>query len=84
MGANVVDIEEQVCKDILRRQQLGIAKYGVTVENNPLVLREWLQHTYEELLDAAVYVRRSMAEIDRTQSDLNKWVREQLERTAFQ
>jgi len=57
-------IELTVIQDIARRQQLGIAKYGQTVADNPLVLREWLLHQYEELLDAAVYVKRSIAEID--------------------
>jgi len=31
---------------------------------NPLELRQWLQHQYEELLDAAVYCRRAIQEID--------------------
>lgn len=57
-------IEAQVCEDIAKRQALGIAKYGTTVADNPLELRQWLQHQYEELLDAAVYTRRAMAELD--------------------
>ena len=60
----VQGIEAIVCADIARRQELGIAKYGTTVEQNPLELRAWLQHQYEELLDAAVYCRRAIAEID--------------------
>lgn len=57
-------IEALVCEEIARRQQLGVAKYGTTVADNPLPLRDWLQHQYEELLDAAVYVRRAIAELD--------------------
>ena len=57
-------IEAEVCAEIARRQALGIAKYGGTVANNPLSLREWLQHAYEESLDQAVYLRRAIAEID--------------------
>lgn len=60
----VQGIEAIVCADIARRQELGIAKYGTTVAQNPLELRAWLQHQYEELLDAAVYCRRAIAEID--------------------
>jgi hypothetical protein len=63
-------IEALVCQDITKRQTLGIAKYGTTVAQNPLPLRAWLEHQYEELLDAAVYCRRAMAEIDRAQDDL--------------
>lgn len=57
-------IEALVCADIAQRQSQGIAKYGTTVAENPLELRLWLQHQYEELLDAAVYTRRAMAELD--------------------
>lgn len=56
--------EARVCADIARRQQMGIAKYGTTVEANPLQLREWLQHAYEEVLDLAVYLRRAIEEHD--------------------
>lgn len=58
-------IEAAVCEDIAARQQLGINKYGTTVADNQLSLREWLEHQYQELLDAAVYCRRAMAEIDK-------------------
>lgn len=57
-------IEALVCQEIALRQQLGIAKYKTTVADNPLVLREWLQHALEECIDQAVYLRRAIAEID--------------------
>lgn len=56
--------EAAVCADISRRQQLGIKKYGMTVAENPLPLRTWLQHAYEETLDQAVYLKRSIEELD--------------------
>lgn len=58
-------IEALVCEEITLRQQKGINKYGTTVADNQLSLREWLQHQYEELLDAAVYCRRAITEIDK-------------------
>lgn len=58
--------EGRVCADVARRQRLGFAKYGTTVENNPLNLRQWLQHAYEETLDQAVYLKRAIEEHDRT------------------
>lgn len=61
--------EAEVCNDIAQRQQLGIAKYGTTVRENPLELRQWLQHQYEELLDAAVYCKRAIEELDKKQDD---------------
>jgi hypothetical protein len=58
-------IERLVCRDITERQLYGISKYGLTVENNPLPLRAWLQHAYEECLDQAVYLKKAMAEMDK-------------------
>lgn len=57
-------IEARVCEDIAERQQKGIAKYGLTVAENPLPLKEWLQHAYEETLDNAIYLKRAIAEMD--------------------
>jgi IS1 family transposase len=56
--------EGRICADIAKRQQLGVKKYGVTVEKSNLTLRQWLQHSYEETLDNAVYLKRAMEEID--------------------
>lgn len=64
MEIDVSGIEAQVCQDIAARQKLGINKYGVTVENNPLTLREWLTHLYQEQLDACIYTLRSIKEIE--------------------
>jgi hypothetical protein len=61
----MTDIETQVCLDILARQKVGIAKYKYTVADNPLSLRAWMEHYYEELLDAAIYAKRAIAEIDK-------------------
>lgn len=44
---------------------MGIAKYGTTVSDNPLELRQWVQHAYEEALDQAIYLRRIMEELDK-------------------
>jgi hypothetical protein len=59
-----VGTEAAVCGDIARRQKIGIAKYGTTVADNPLPLRAWLQHAYEETLDEAIYLKRAIEEID--------------------
>lgn len=61
----MMDTETEVCADILDRQQAGIRKYGTTVAGNPLPLRQWLQHSYEEMLDQCVYLKRAMQELDK-------------------
>lgn len=56
--------EAAVCLDIAQRQKLGINKYGTSVAENPLELRAWLQHAYEEALDQAIYLKRSIELMD--------------------
>jgi hypothetical protein len=56
--------EARVCADIAARQALGLRKYGQTVEDNPLPLKAWLQHAYEETLDQAVYLKRAIEQIE--------------------
>lgn len=58
-------VVESVRADLLRRSQLGIAKYGVTLDRTDLGLRDWLQHAYEEHLDSANYLKRAIIELDR-------------------
>ena len=52
--------EHQPCST----QKRKIAKYGMTVADNPLAPRAWLQHALEEVLDQAVYLKRAINEID--------------------
>ena len=61
---NPTGIELLVCQDIASRQAKGMAKYGTTVANNPLPLKEWLQHAYEEHLDACVYLKKAIEELE--------------------
>lgn len=60
--------EARVCGLIAQRQQLGLNKYGTTVAENPLTLRQWLVHQQEELADALVYCTRAIEELDKENS----------------
>lgn len=61
--------EARVIAMISERQEKGVSKYGTTVAENPLSLREWLQHAMEEALDQAIYLARAIEEIDRNADD---------------
>ena len=61
-------VEARICAEIAARQKRGIAKYGMTVAENPLSLLQWLQHAKEECLDQAIYLERAIAEIDAQQA----------------
>ena len=57
-------IVKEVRKDLLDRSELGIKKYGVTLDREDLSLRDWLQHAYEESLDHSLYLKKSIRILD--------------------
>jgi len=64
-GIKATGTEALVCDDIAARQKMGTAKYGTTVCANPLELKQWLQHAYEEALDQAIYLKRAIQELEK-------------------
>lgn len=62
-------VVEAVRADLLRRSQLGIQKYGMTLERDDLTLKQWLQHAYEETLDQANYLKRAIIEIEKHEAE---------------
>jgi hypothetical protein len=56
---------EAVRYDLLRRSQIGIKKYGVTLDQSGLSFREFLQHAYEECLDQANYLKCALMEMEK-------------------
>lgn len=62
-------IVEAVRADLLARSQVGIRKYGVTLAENPIQLRDWLQHAYEEALDMANYLKAAIVKLDAQMDD---------------
>lgn len=59
-----MEIEESVIADIRARRELGRAKYGCTMERGDLSLLDWFRHHYEELLDACVYAKRIIRDME--------------------
>ena len=57
-------IEDEVCRKIKARSDVGKKKYGVTMEEEVLSIREWLTHLQEELMDACVYVEKILGLIE--------------------
>ena len=58
MGDNMSRVEDEVCKKIKQRSDVGKQKYGVTMEPAPLTRLEWLIHAQEEAMDLAVYLQK--------------------------
>ena len=49
-------IEDNVCKKLQQRAELGLSKYGVTLLRTDLTTLDWLVHAQEEALDLANYL----------------------------
>lgn len=56
-------IVAEVRNDLLNRSEVGIKKYGVTLDRKDLGLKEWLEHAYCECLDQALYLKRAIKEL---------------------
>lgn len=62
-------IVNTVTKKFKDRSEIGINKYGTTMDRNDLSTEEWLVHLQEELMDATLYIEKLMHEFrDRTSS----------------
>lgn len=57
-------VVQAVCDDLKRRSEYGIKKYGVTLDRTDLKLLDWLKHAYEETLDTANYLKRTIMELE--------------------
>jgi hypothetical protein len=51
---------DSVVAEFHRREELGLKKYGASIDRSDLKLSEWLQHLKEELMDATLYVQRAL------------------------
>ena len=49
------------------RSQLGIQKYGRTLDRDDLNLIDWLNHLQEELMDATLYIEKLKADLKQAQ-----------------
>ena len=51
-------IEDSVSDKLKSRAEIGLKKYGVTMERTDLNTLDWLKHAQEEAMDMAVYLER--------------------------
>jgi hypothetical protein len=49
-------VTQSLIRLLIERDRAGRAKYGVTLDRTDLSPEDWIQHTMEELLDAAGYL----------------------------
>lgn len=73
MSDRIPDVTEAVKADLDERTERGLATYGCSLAEAKLTLRESLQHSYEETLDQAQYLKTAILTID-AQEEAPEWI----------
>jgi len=58
------DTLNEVIKDMIAREQLGIKKYGTTIDRDDYSLKDWLQHALEEQIDSVLYLKKAIQQLE--------------------
>ena len=53
-----------------KRSQVGIKKYGTTLDRTDLTMSEWITHAQEEAMDLVLYLERLKAEVEEYESKI--------------
>ena len=56
-------IVQAVIRKFQERSELGIKKYGVTLDRTDLKPLDWIQHAQDELMDGILYLERLKKEL---------------------
>lgn len=72
-------IVESVIKQFKDRSNVGITKYGKTMDRDDLSLIEWLEHTKQEQMDSVLYLEKAIKELKKQSLG---WYDEKLEDRA--
>jgi len=51
-------IVSAVIRKMYNRSQVGIKKYGTTLERDDLSFTDWITHLQEELMDSIIYLEK--------------------------
>ena len=65
-------IEDEVCEKIQQRAEVGLEKYGTTMEREDFSDLDWMNYLQEELMDGAVYLQRMINNYRDALSQLEK------------
>jgi len=57
-------IVESVIDQFKDRSNVGIKKYGTTLDRDDLTMLEWLNHLQQELMDATLYIEKLKSKLN--------------------
>jgi hypothetical protein len=56
-------IVEEVLEKFKKRSELGIQKYGTTLDREDLTFEQWIEHAIEEAMDLTLYLQKIKNEL---------------------
>jgi hypothetical protein len=56
-------IVNSVIESFIKRSNLGLQKYGTTLDRDDLKVLDWIQHAQEEHMDAILYLEKLKREV---------------------
>ena len=64
-------IIQSVISQFLQRGEIGLTKYGTTLDRTDLNMEDWIEHMKQELMDSILYLERIKKEIILQQNKKN-------------
>ncbi len=61
-------VVERVVDKFKQRSDVGYKKYGITLEDDPSKVIDWLNHLQEELMDAVLYLQKAKETYEKEKS----------------
>jgi hypothetical protein len=58
-------IVNSIIQKFAERSNVGIEKYGITLDRNDLSLLQWITHAQEELMDGILYLEKIKTELSK-------------------
>jgi len=66
---HMIEVDDPIVRSVIdrmaHRSQIGMTKYGVTMERPDVATVEWLRHAQEEALDLAIYLERCIRDLSK-------------------
>jgi hypothetical protein len=61
-------VVKRVVDKFKQRSDVGYKKYGVTLDEDPSKMVDWLNHLQEELMDAVLYLQKAKETYEKEKS----------------
>ena len=63
-------IVNKVIQSFIQRSNIGLQKYGTTLDRDDLSVLDWIQHAQEEHMDAILYLEKLKSVVNKSADKL--------------